>query len=295
LQPDVVIFSNALLSGAVRRLRERYDGPVYCTLQGDDVFLDGLPESHRERAIAAVAERAREFDGFFVHSRFYLEYMAKYLSLPQEKFRQIPLGIDLAGHDGAPDERGAELPFTIGYFARIAPEKGLHHLVDAFKIFQSKYPDVCLRAGGHLSAQDRGYFRDARQRLKAGGALDAFEYVGSPDTHEEKVAFYRSVDVLSVPTEFQEPKGLYVLESLANGRPVVQPNHGAFPELIEATGGGLLVAARDPRALADAWEQLLRDADQRRGLGAAGQKSVREKFNTGTMAEATLQILKAVG
>ena len=294
LQPDVVIFSNALLSGAVHRLRERYDGPVYCTLQGDDVFLDGLPESHRERAIAAVSDRAREFDGYFVHSRFYLEYMAKYLSLPLENFRQIPLGIDLAGHDGKPDERSKEQPFTIGYFARIAPEKGLHHLVDAFRILQAKHPGVKLRVGGHLSAQDRGYFRNARQTLKAGGALDAFEYVGSPDTHDEKVAFYRSVDVVSVPTEFQEPKGLYILEALANGRPVVQPRHGAFPELIEATEGGQLVAARDSQALADAWENLLLNVDQRRRLGAAGQINVREKFNTGMMAEATLRVLKDV-
>lgn len=291
LQPDVVIFSNALLAGALRRLRERYDGPVYCTLQGDDVFLDGLPESHRARAIAAVSERAREFDGFFVHSRFYRDYMSAYLSLPAESFHQIPLGIDLNGHDGTPEERDGE-PFTIGYFARIAREKGLHHLVDAFLMFHASHPESRLRVGGHLSAQDRGYFRKARQALRAGGAADAFEYVGSPETHLEKVAFYRSVDVVSVPTEFQEPKGLYVLESLANARPVVQPGHGAFPELIEATGGGRLVPPRDPRALAEAWEGLLTDAAARSSLGAAGQASVREKFNTHVMAEATLNVLK---
>lgn len=292
LQPDVVIFSNALLSGALHRVRERYTGPVYCTLQGDDVFLDGLPESHRDRAIAAVADHAREFDGFFVHSRFYLEYMADYLSLPRENFRQLPLGIDLTGHDGRPDERAASDPFTIGYFARIAPEKGLHHLVDAFLQFHPRYPEVKLRVGGNLSPQDRSYYRKARQTLKACGAWEAFEYVGSPQTHDEKVAFYRSVDVVSVPTEFQEPKGLYVLEALANGRPVVQPGHGAFPELIEATGGGRLVEPRDPQALADAWEDMLRDVDQRHSFGATGQVNVREKFSAQVMAEATLQLLK---
>jgi glycosyltransferase involved in cell wall biosynthesis len=294
LQPDVVIFSNALLSGALHRLRERYAGPVYCTLQGDDVFLDGLPASHRDKAIAAVADHAREFDGYFVHSRFYRDYMADYLSLPRDRFRQLPLGIDLAGHDGRPDERDAEQPFTIGYFARIAPEKGLHHLVDAFLQFHLRYPHVRLRVGGNLASQDRGYFRKAKQVLKAGGASESFDYVGSPETHEEKVAFYRSVDVVSVPTEFQEPKGLYVLEALANGRPVVQPGHGAFPELIEATGGGRLVTPRDPQALADAWEDMLQDADRRHSFGATGQLNVREKFSAQVMADATLRLLKDV-
>src|SRR4029079_10839328 len=92
------------------------------------------------------------------------------------------------------------------------------------------------------------------------GAADlgsAFRYVGSPPGHVEKVAFLQSLDVLSVPTEYREPKGLYVLEALANGVPVVQPRHGAFPELIEATGGGLLVDPLDPEALARALEELL--------------------------------------
>jgi glycosyltransferase involved in cell wall biosynthesis len=107
------------------------------------------------------------------------------------------------------------------------------------------------------------------------------------------VAFYKSIDVLSVPTEFQEPKGLYVLEALANGVPVVQPRHGAFPELIEATGGGRLVEPRDPQALADALEDLLTDPGQRYTLGATGQINVREHYNPRIMADATLRLLQA--
>lgn len=293
LRPDVVIFSNALLVGALRRLRQQFAGRVYCTLQGDDVFLDSLPESHRQRAIDAVAERSREFDGYLVHSRFYREYMARYLSLPEDKFHVLPLGIDLTGHDGRPAEQSGR-PFTVGYFARIAPEKGLHHLTAAFALLHQKYPEARLRVGGYLGRPHREYFRQATRTLKASGSLSrAFEYVGSPATHAEKVAYYKSIDVLSVPTEFQEPKGLYVLEALANGVPVVQPRHGAFPELIAATGGGRLVAPRDSQSLADALEDLLTDPEQRYTLGATGQINVREHYNPRVMAEATLRILQA--
>src|SRR5437016_13208402 len=84
-----------------------------------------------------------------------------------------------------------------------------------------------------------------QERLKESGLADDFYHVESPD-HSSKVRFLQSLDVLSVPTTYREPKGLYVLEALANGVPVVQPRHGSFPELLERTGGGLLVNPNDP-------------------------------------------------
>ncbi|MFG0335305.1 MAG: glycosyltransferase family 4 protein [Maioricimonas sp. JB049] len=289
LDPDIVIFSNALLAGALREVKNVCRGPVYCTLQGDDVFLDSLPDDYRERAIAAVSARAAEFDGFITHSRFYRDYIADYLQLDSSRFGLLPLGIDLEGHDGVAGERDGQ-PFTVGYFARVAPEKGLQHLAEAFCRLHRRRPEVRLRVGGYLGPQNRGYLREVQKLLRPVG--DAFEYVGSPATHAEKVRFLRSIDVLSVPTEFQEPKGLYVLEALANGRPVVQPRHGAFPELIEATGGGRLVEPRDPQALADALEELFDQPETCRSLGMTGQTNVRARFSPEAMARATIELFE---
>ncbi|MEX0703570.1 MAG: glycosyltransferase family 4 protein [Planctomycetales bacterium] len=285
LRPDVVCFSNALLVGVLRRLKERFAGRVYCTLQGDDVFLEALPEPYRGRAIAAIGERAGEFDGFLVHSDYYRDFMSNYLALPVERFHRIPLGIDLTGHFGQPGERDNN-PFTVGYFARICAEKGLAELVEAFRILHAKHPRTKLKAGGYLGKQERGYFERVRDR--AGELGEAFEYIGSPATHAEKVEFYRSLDVLSVPTVYHEPKGLYVLEALANGVPVVQPAHGAFPELLAATGGGLLCRPGDPDDLAAKLEELLLDRERRLALGRAGRAAVHARFDPRTMAAATL-------
>ncbi|MCA9056261.1 MAG: glycosyltransferase family 4 protein [Planctomycetaceae bacterium] len=292
LRPDVVIFSNALLVGALRTLRAAYPGPILCTLQGDDLFLDGLPDSSREAALQAISERSRQFTGFLAHSRFYQEYMTEYLLLNAPKFHQLPLSIDPEGHDGRPGERN-ESPFTVGYFARIAPEKGLHHLVDAFRLLAEQRSDVRLRIGGYLGSQNHDYFESVQRGLA--GLETLYEYVGSPGSHEEKVRFYRGLDVLSVPTEFQEPKGLYVLEALANGVPVVQPAHGAFPELIEATGGGLLTTPRDARALAAALVRLHDDRELRLTLGTNGQDAIRKKFSLPALAEATLRAIEGCG
>ena len=290
LKPDVVLFSNVLLVGALRRLRSLYGGPVLGVLQGDDVFLDALDEPFRSRALECIRQRAAEFDGFLVHSRYYRDFMVDYLNLPEDKFHLLPLGIDLEGHDGKPTTDGGDV-FTVGYFARICADKGLHQLVDAFRLLHQKHPETRLRVGGYLGKQDREYFQQVQQNASSANCI--FEYIGSPESHQEKVAFYKSLDVLSVPTVYREPKGLYVLEALANGVPVVQPRHGAFPEIMESTRGGLLVEPGDAEDLARALESLMQNPQQRTELATAGQAAVRTHYNAQTMAQRTLEILES--
>ncbi|MDB4439324.1 glycosyltransferase family 4 protein [Planctomicrobium sp.] len=289
LKPDVVIFSNALLVGAVRELKKRFSGPVLCVLQGDDVFLDGLKPNYRETVIDLISERAQEFDGFLVHSHFYKEYISNYLNLPVEKFSVIPLGIDFTGHDGKPklDEDKA---FTVGYFARIAPEKGLHHLVNGFVELRKQLPNATLRIGGYLGPQFQNYLDETL--ASAQQHQSAIEYIGSPATQCEKVEFLKSLDVLSVPTEFLEPKGLYVLEAMANGIPVVQPSHGSFPEIISSTGGGLLVEPKNPAALASGL-LALSDYQQRHELAQIGWEKVREFYSPEAMSAETIRVINS--
>ena len=287
LKPDVVCFSNALLVGALRSLKQRYDGKVFCLLQGDDIFLEDLSEPYKGQVIQMISERAQEFDGFLTHSSYYRDFMTGYLNVPAEKFHIVPLGIDLEGYDGRPHQQHNE-QFTVGYFARICPEKGLHLLVEAFRLLHQKHPDTRLVAGGYLGKRDERYFQKIQKSIRDLG--NDFEYVGSPETHDDKVALIKSFDVLSVPTIYHEPKGLYVLEALANGVPVVQPRHGAFPELIEATGGGLLFKPDDPRDLANSLEELLTDSPRRMKLATTGRKNVFEKFGPNPMADATLAV-----
>ncbi|WP_373652241.1 glycosyltransferase family 4 protein [Schlesneria sp. DSM 10557] len=284
LKPDVVCFSNALLSGALRELRKRYAGPVYCVLQGDDVFLDGLVEPYRTTVMKRLTERAAEFDGYIVHSKFYRDYMSRYLSLAPGKFLEFPLTIDCAKHDGRPKEVVGTAP-TVGYFARICPEKGLDLLVESVLRLKQKIPGIRLKAGGYLGAQNQSYFESVVEMARPLG--DAFEYVGSPATHAEKVEFMKSVDVFSVPARFQEPKGLYVLEAWANGIPVVLPDHAAFPELIDSTGGGLLSRNGSTESLAELLQQILRDSSLRQRLARAGYEGVRSKHDLTSLANAT--------
>jgi glycosyltransferase involved in cell wall biosynthesis len=214
--------------------------------------------------------------------------------VPRERIDVVYPGLNLKGHGGARAARGGE-PYTIGYFARICPEKGLHNLVEAFCLLrkQPDAPPAKLRVSGWLGENNREYFEQQKARLAAEGLLDDFSHVESPDL-ASKMAFMQSIDVLSVPTTYREPKGLYVLEALANGVPVVQPRHGSFPELVEATGGGLLVNVDDPADLARALRELQEPAVRDR-LGQQGKQAVFERFHARAMAEATLAVFGKFG
>lgn len=299
VRPDLVVLSNMLIGGILPRLRTRLAVPLLVTLQGDDIFIDNLPEPYRSQSISEIHRLVHLVDGFLVNTRYYAHYMGQLLGIPPEKFHVVPLGIDIAGYP-APESgtttdqaRTPARPATIGYLARLAPEKGLHVLVDAFIELQRRrlIPDSQLRIAGWLGTNNHAYVEEQRAKISAAGLDSRVVWAGELD-HTGKINFLRDLDVASVPTTYREPKGLYVLEALAAGVPVVQPDHGAFPELLAATGGGKLVAPNDPVQLAAAWESLLVDPPLRRQLGTTGQVAVHTRFHADAMAQATWDVMR---
>jgi glycosyltransferase involved in cell wall biosynthesis len=292
LRPQLVNLTNALLSGLVHEIKQKLGVPVLCTLQGDDIYLGSLPEPYRARCLELIREHSREIDGFIATSAYYADFMAGYLGIPRGRIHVILPGLNLAGHGGARGDRNGQ-PCTIGYFARICPEKGFHLLVEAFRILRQMpgAKAARLRVSGWLGENNRPYFEDLCRRLEEWGLARDFEHVQAPD-HASKVRFFHDIDILSVPTTYREPKGLYVLEALANGVPVVQPRHGAFPELIGATGGGLLVNPDNPEDLARGLRQLCDDPGHREELGRKGKQAVHEHFHAARMARETVEVYR---
>jgi glycosyltransferase involved in cell wall biosynthesis len=92
-----------------------------------------------------------------------------------------------------------------------------------------------------------------------------------------------------VPASYGEAFGLYILEAMAAGVPVVQPGTASYLELIEATSGGVLCEAKNPKALGEAIEKLILDSNKLQTLGAEGQRAVFERFNADVMAEETVK------
>lgn len=295
IRPDAILFTNLLIAGVIPVIRrELPQTKLIAILQGDDAFLDHLPSPYRERAELRIGELGRQCDAIVVNSTRYGESMAGRLGLEAARLTVLPLTIDTAPfRDFVPKSQrvvGSGV-VRIGYFARIAPEKGLHNLIDAFI-------DLCGRPGcdhvrldfaGWLGEQNRGYLEEQLAKLERAGLGDRAAYLGSPDLRG-KLAMLGELDLFSVPTSHEEPKGLSVLEALAAGVPVVLPAKGAFPELVESTGGGLLVDPDDPHALADGLYRLVRDVESRRRFGLAGREHVMTRRGVESQARQMIEM-----
>ena len=279
-KPDFVCLSNSLLIGLARRVREELRVPIICSLQGEDVFLDTLSEPYRERCWQLVRERAVDVDRFVAPSRYYRALMQERLRLAPEKIVVVYNGIDLEGF--APAGTPPKFP-TVGFLARMCPEKGLDTLVEAFIKLAPRVPHARLKIGGSKTDADRAFVNGLTDRLEHASIANAVKFLPNL-THAEKQQFLRGLTVLSVPTRGGEAFGLFVIESLASGVPVVQPKNGAFPELVELTGGGVLYTEGDADSLADSLERLLLDPAHAAELGRCGREIVNARFASDAMA-----------
>ncbi len=282
-RPDVIWLSTGLLAGVARRLKRETGVPVFCSLQGEDSFLDGLPEPWRAQAWAEMGRRISELDGVVAPSRFFGDIMERRLGLSVGTVDVIPNGMSL---DGYGPSAADPIPPVIGYLARLTKGKGLGTVVQAFIEMKNrgKVQGVRLRCVGTMIAEDAPYLEQQKDLLRQAGVLDLVEFLPNV-SREEKISALQSFSLLSVPAAYGEAFGLYLLEAMACGVPVVQPREAAFPEILAATGGGLLVDENTPAALALAWEALLLNPAQRRSLGEAGLHAMKTDFSMARMAE----------
>ena len=291
-KPDIVCLSNILLAGMARRIKDRLRVPVVCLLQDEDGFLDGLTAPYAEQAWAIVRERARDIDAFLAVSKYFADAISPRLGLHVARIHVIHLGIELDGY--ARDDDGPTVP-TIGFLSRMCPDRGLEKLVDAFILLKQKEK---LRAaklrvcGGKLTC-DESFLDRLREKLTAADILVDVDFLPVFD-RESRLEFLRSLSVLSVPEARPVAYGLYVLEALAAGVPVVEPAIGCFPEILAITGGGVLYEPNTAEKLAEAMEPLLLDPQAARHLGAEGRVGVAKSFEIGQTAAQMVGIYEQI-
>ena len=288
---DVVNLPFALLIGLAKPLRQALGAPIACTLQGEDLFLENLQEPWRSQSLDLIRRAIDDVDVFIAVSEFYVDTMSTYLGIPRTRIRAMPIGISLDGH--APPPPRMSPPYTVGFFARIAPEKGLHVLVEAYRRLRARpgVPATRLLAAGYMLSEHRDYFRSVEASVRAAGLEAEFTYAGAPD-RAGKIELLRQMDVFSMPATYDEPKGLSLVEAMANGVPIVQPARGSFVEIVTRTGGGLLVPPDDPDALADGLFSILTDRPRGVDLGRRGAAGVRQHYTVDNMADAAERIYR---
>ena len=295
--PDIFNLPNSLLIALAAPLKQRFNRPVCCTLQGEELFIDGLPPQHRENALRLIREQVDTVDRFIAVSDYAGRFMSGYLRIPETRIAVVPLGINLSGYPDTPrsdtegNQGGEGGEFKVGYLARVAPEKGLHLLAEAYIRFRQRVgPEpMRLEVAGYAAPAYAGYLDQVRRSLITAGFGEEFSHRGVVD-RDGKLRFLQELDVLSVPATYDEPKGMFLLEAMANGVPVVQPRRGAFTEIVERTGGGLLVKPDDADSLADGLWQLWKDRRKREDMGRRALAGVREHYSVRHSAKRLIEV-----
>jgi glycosyltransferase involved in cell wall biosynthesis len=279
---DVVHLSNALLSGLAPRIKEKLGVPIFCSLQDEDVWIDVMKPEFRDEAWNLMHENAHSIDRFISVSNYFSTFMKQRIRLPDNKVKTIYLGIDPADYEYIPI---SGKPRNIGFISRMCEENGLDILVEAFISLKDRqgFQDVNLIMTGGSTGDDKHYINKLKKRIDQSGLYDQVEILENFE-EEGRKEFFRKVSVVSVPVRIGEAFGLYLLESMASGVPVVQPALGAFPEIIIKSGGGITYEPNQPEILAESLAKLLSDPQQLAGLSRAGHEGVHRYFDIFTHA-----------
>ncbi|MEM9826184.1 MAG: glycosyltransferase family 4 protein [Planctomycetota bacterium] len=296
-QPDALVLTNLLIGGSLPVLRRKLPNTRFVVLlQGDDIFLDHLSKDYQQQVRTQLRQLVPHVDHLIVNSDYYAALMAELLDVPQDRFVIHPLTIDTTGYPTEwtplqlpPD--AAQQPFRIGYLARLAPEKGFDRLVDAFIEFAANRPNVHLEAAGYLAETNADWKAAQVEKIRQARLMDRWHDRGSISL-EEKIRWLGTLDVLCVPTRYRDPKGLFTLEALAAGTPVVMPDHGALGELVRHCGGGLTFAPEDERDMQRALAAMYESDDLRQQSAATGHAKVHQEHTIEKAAQRLLELLR---
>lgn len=281
-KPDIIHLSNALILGIARQLKKRIDVKVVCSLLNEDDWIDDMAEPFRSRAWKMIAREAGYVDIFITPSKYYMELFKSKTNLKCDNVIVVPLGFDPEKDMVSKPQRE---PSAIGYFSRINSYNGFDKLVDAFIELKKKnlIPGLTLNVCGGYTGTDKPFLLKQIKKIKEAGLAKSTriypEFQGN-----KKMEFFNDVDVISVPVRKYDGYGLYILEANCAGIPVVQPATGAFPEIIETTGGGILYSPDTVQDLAESLYNLLSDQELLSRLGTNGGKMVRQELSLDKMS-----------
>jgi glycosyltransferase involved in cell wall biosynthesis len=281
-KPDVIHLSNALIIGLARQIKSLTGVKVVCSLQNEDDWINDMAEPFQSQAWRMIAEESVNIDAFISPSRYYRDFFISKTGIPAEKIKIVPSGIEALE---IPEKNKSDSGRAIGFFSRVSRHNGFDKIVDAFISIKSEneFSDITLHVCGGYTADDKPFISEQINKIKEHGFKSSVsiypEFVG-----ESKRNFLSTIDIMSVPVRKHDAYGLYILESNAAGIPVVQPATGAFPEIVETTGGGIIYDPDTVEELARNLKILLSNRELAISYGKAGSAAVKEKLTINHMS-----------
>ena len=291
-RPEVVILSNALLTGLAQRLKVAAKAPILCWLQDEHVWTDAMHGSLKQAVIKSMHDNALHVDHFIAVSNYYRDVMSERLAIRKSGISVIYPGVNLDEYTMSDVGAGAQ---KIGFLSRLSQEDGFETFVDAFIELRKdpQFKGVKAAATGGPSP-DKNFLKRQQQKLSAAGVENDVE-ISLDRFAKDRFGFLSELTILSVPGgKTPEAFGYYAIEALASGVPVVLPNQGAFPEFVSFENGGVLLGSTTPQSIAKTWSELLRSDEQLKRLSANAQSYAKTTFDEELMAENIIKLLQRV-
>jgi glycosyltransferase involved in cell wall biosynthesis len=201
-------------------------------------------------------------------------------------------------------------PKQLLFIGRLAPEKGVHVLLDAFRIVLAHHPDAHLELIGPeavvplevlFPVRDDPHVHEIEPYFQAGKYTEflrakvsefpsgSISFFNKGMKFIDLVPHYHSASIFAFPSVWEEPFGMPVVEAMASATPVVATRGGAFPEIVEDGKSGLLVERSDVQGLAEAILQLLSHPNQRDAMAQAALERASTMFSWDSIAENLLK------
>jgi len=287
-KPDIIHLSNALILGIARQLKKRIDVKVVCSLLNEDDWIDDMAEPYRSRAWEMIAREAGYVDIFVTPSDYYKSLFVEKTKLKADNIMVVPLGFD---PEWEPASRSDREPSAIGYFSRVNSHNGFDKLVDAFIELKGRdlIPGLTLNVCGGYTGTDRPFVLKQIKKIREAGLVKSIkiypEFQG-----DKKKEFFNNVDIISVPVRKYDGYGLYIIEANGAGVPVVQPATGAFPGIIDKTGGGITYEPDTVSELVSSLHKVLMNKELLMQLSEEGRKKVIQELSLNKMSEGLAEV-----
>lgn len=289
-----IVATNGMLAHFYGAFAARRAG-LPCVWQFHDIIISRFPLDLVRRAFTAAAGALPQ--ALVVPSRAVLEALRPPAKLAAKTY-VVPNGVDTREFAPRPAPAGLrtslglrEDDFVVGMFGRITRWKGHEDLLRAARRVKEAGGKAKFLLVGGDSLGEPGYARDLRELASALGLEDSVRFAGFRGDVADCMA---AVDVCAAPSAWPEPFGRVLIEAMAMGKPCICASHGASAEIIEHGRDGLLIAPRDPEALADAVLTLLRDPSAVRRMGAAARAAAVARFSIRPFLLGNCRVLRRV-
>ncbi len=286
-KPDVVHLSNALLLGLAKPIATRLKIPVICSLQDEDSWINSMRTEYWQRTWQTMAEQAKYVTTFVPVSDYFSNLMQEKLSLSSSQLKTVPIGLDL--HLYKRNAIDLTSP-TLGYLSPFRARGGLAKLIITLKDLIKEHPNINLEAASWGGEDEPQYLRYIKELISKYQLEDRVKLLPK-QTRQEQIEFFQRITLFSNPTSVPEAFGIYLIEAMASGVPIIQQNTGGYPEIL-SKGGGILLNDEKQETLTECISNLLKNEDKLKSLSNDAYNSAQQFFTANEMAQQIMEIYK---